>query len=1080
MIPASSALFAQGSTGSIFGTVTDPSGALVPGATIKVKWLGGGWEREMITDDQGEFRLAGLPPGQWVLMAAAPGFRSSRAPVFLDVNQQLRRDFQLQIGIVSSVEVIDQRAAPSESTTVSFVVPPVGVAEFPLNARDFMSLVALGPGPVSRNLGGFATDGFTDLQPRRGEVGFNFPINGARANMNTHLLDGTSNSDGHVQAFVVNPSIESILEFRVQTSGSGPEFGRMAGGQINVVTKSGTEKIHGSLFEFLRNEKLDARNFFDPPDQKKIPFKQSQFGGAIGGPVIIPFVKLGGRSFFFASYEGLRSRLAHTALITVPTEALRSGDFAGQKPIFDPQAIDPSTGKRRPFAGNRIPPGRLDPTARLLLDQFQPLPNRPGELNNYVNSHPQANRHDGITLRVDHAFSERDFVFARYTLNNDDDLTPGLFPGTGTVIDLRAQNLSFSYNHLFSSGTQNDWRFGFNRLRLFDVPENAFKNDVVGRLGISGIDRDPVNFGFPRFDIPGFVLVGDEILLPLSQRDNTFHVVNNFTTIRNKHVLKLGAEFERFQYNFLQRQSSRGQFQFTGVFSSDLSDFEGTGEPFADFLLGLPQRTIRTVGAAQAYLRRSSFSWYLQDEYKVTPRLNLNLGLRYEYYAPFSERRDNYFNLDYSHLPQAPRLVGAQKSGPLGRALARSDRNNFAPRIGFAWRPSAGAQSRWVVRGAYGVFYDQGIGARFYDLVRNGIRTETNQATPEKPSLTLRQGFASSVDAGIPSYFSSDVNGRTAYMQNWNLSIEFPVPGAISGEVAYVGGKGTKLERYRTFNTPLHELTGGNLPPRPGPIQELRSFPDLGKIIHRENSAASTFHSLQAKAEHRVSSNFYFFASFSLAKSIDDADGILPGFYDSLPAQDERNLRAERALSFFDVRKRFTSSFVWRLPIGRGTSFWPDYGFITGLMSNWQVAGTILEQDGTPVNPVIFSNPANADTSTRPNRVAGVKITLPRSQRTPERFFNTDAFAFPPPYSFGNAGRNTIPGPGNNIIDLSFSRSFKLREPAEARFRVDFFNLFNHPNWGIPIPYVDFGPAFGSIAATGEPRRIQLSLKISF
>ncbi|HEY3129250.1 MAG TPA: carboxypeptidase regulatory-like domain-containing protein, partial [Acidobacteriota bacterium] len=1071
-------LSAQSSTGSIFGKVTDPSGAVVPGATVTARRLG--WERTTLSDDRGQFHLAGLMPGQWELLVELAGFRSSRSRIFLDVNQQFRHDVQLQIGIASSIEVTDVAEPSSESPTVSFVLPPVGMTELPLNARDFMSLASLGPGPIPRHLGGFIVDGFTDLQPRRGEVGFNFPVNGARANMNAHLLDGTSNSDGHVQAFVANPSIESILEFRVQTANSSAEFGRMGGGQINVVTRSGSEKIHGSLFEFLRNEKLDARNFFDPHDQKKIPFKQSQFGGTIGGPLDLPFLAGRPRLFYFSSYEGLRSRLAHTSLVTVPTAALRSGNFAGRKPIFDPQAIDPATGLRRLFSGNQIPANRIDPVAPLLLEQFQPLPNRPGDLNNYTDSRPQANRRDVGTVRIDYAAGGRDLIFGRYTLNADDDLTPGFFPGTGTVVGLRAQNLTLAYNHSFSPVTLNDWRFGFNRLRLFDIPENAFKNDVVGKLGINGIDRDPVNFGFPRFDIPEFVMVGDELLLPLSQRDNTFHLSDSVTAIRGKHALKLGVELEKFQYNFLQRQSSRGQFQFTGVFTSNLSDFEGTGEPFADFLLGLPQRTIRTVGAAQAYLRRSSTSGFLQDDYKATSRLTLNLGLRYEYFGPFMELRDNYYNLDYSQLPRAPQLVRAAKNGPLGRSLVHPDRNNFAPRIGFAFRPFSGGSALWTLRGGYGVFYDQGIGARFYDLVRNGIRTETNQAAPEKPVLTLRQGFPAGADTGIPSYFSSDVNARTGYVQNWNLAVQFPVPNAIAAELAYVGAKGTKLERYRTFNTPLHELTGENLPPRPGVIQELRSFPELGKIIHRENSASSTFHSLQAKAERRFSGGLFFQSSFVWAKSIDDADGILPGFYDSIPAQDERNLRAERALSFFDVRARFTSSLVWDPPVGRNHSLWANQGLITWLVSDWQIAGNVLEQGGTPLNPVLLTNPANADTSTRPNRVPGVEISLPRSQRTPERFFNTDAFAFPAPYTFGNAGRNIITGPGNNIVDLSLSRRFKPGEKAQVQFRSDFFNLFNHPNWGIPLPYVDFGPAFGSIAASGEPRRIQLSLKITF
>ncbi|MGI8782174.1 MAG: carboxypeptidase regulatory-like domain-containing protein, partial [Acidobacteriota bacterium] len=530
---ASTVLVAAQSSGAIVGRVTDPSGAVVQGATVTARRLGGA-ERVTSSDEHGNFYLLGLLPGDWEVAIQASGFQTSQSRAFVHVGGQWRHDTQLEIGLSTVVRVVDAAAASPNSATLSYVVPATAVETMPLNQRDFMGLVALGPGPIPRHLGGLIVDGFTDLQPRRGEVGLNFPINGARANMNAHLLDGASNSDGHIQAFVASPPIDSILEFRVQTSNSSAEFGRMGGGQINVVTRSGTDQWRGSVFEFLRNEKLDARNFFDPPDQKKIPFKQSQFGGNLSGPMPLPDLGAG-PVFFFGGYEGLRSRLAHTSLVTVPTAALRSGDFSARRPIFDPASFDASTGRRLPFPSNQIPQGRIDPIARLLLDQFQPLPNRPGDLDNYADSRPQAKRRDGLALRIDHAGSAKDSVFARYTLNDDRDVLPGFFPRTGTLIDLRAQNLVLAHDHVFSSSSHNNWRFGFNRLRLFDVPENAFTNDAVGKLGIAGIDRDPVNFGLPRFDIPGFVMAGDEILLPISQRNNTFHLSDSLSLVRGRH-----------------------------------------------------------------------------------------------------------------------------------------------------------------------------------------------------------------------------------------------------------------------------------------------------------------------------------------------------------------------------------------------------------------------------------------------------------------------------------------------------------------------------------------------------------------
>ena len=377
-----------------------------------------------------------------------------------------------------------------------------------------------------------------------------------------------------------------------------------------------------------------------------------------------------------------------------------------------------------------------------------------------------------------------------------------------------------------------------------------------------------------------------------------------------------------------------------------------------------------------------------------------------------------------------------------------------------------------MLRAGYGVYFSPEIAVEVYDLVRNGVRNESNVTDGVRPLLTLRDGFPETAATGLPGYFSIDREARTPYVQQWTASVQQELPGRIAMEVAYAGTKGTRLGRYRQFNTALHAVTGANLPPRPGDLQALRPFPELGKIIHRQHISNSVYHSLQVKAEKRFARNVGFLGSFVWSKSIDDADSVVTGFFESMGAQDERNLRLERGLSFFDVRRRVSGGLVYDLPRSR---------VLSAVLSDWRISGILTLQDGTPLNPVYFVfDPANSGTPNRPDVAPGQKVALPRSQRTPERFFNTDAFRAPAPFTFGNAGRNIIPGPGNNVLDVALHRRFPVREGHAAEFRAEFFNALNHPNFGLPGPYPDFGPFFGKIFATGEPRRIQLALRYQF
>lgn len=1050
----------QVASSALLGEVRDESGALLPRVQIMTRQELTGFLNNAVTDSGGAYRINQLSPGRYTVTASLPGFKTLRMDsVVVEVNQKARLDLQLTVGEQSDGVTVIGEVSPLQTSD-----PSVGhrldfptISALPLSERNIISLMTLGPGAIPRHLGGFVHDVINDIQPKRGAVGLNPPVNGTRSTMNSYLLDGALNTDLNTFAIAVNPPMESIQEFRIQSSLPSAEFSQSGGSVVDAVSKPGSIDFHGSAFEYFRNEAVDARNFFDDPQLPRPIFRQHQFGASLGGPVPLP------GTFFFAAYEGLRGKSAKSSLSLVPDGALRSGDFRGRDSIFDPLALDPIIGARRPFPNNAIPAGRIDPIARTFLDRYQPLPNRTQGTSNYLDATPNEDTDDSVSARVDHEIPHRGRIFGRYTLNNQDGRIAGAFPELPTSQRLRAQQAALA--HTASAGAWlTELRFSFTRLRVFSVPESAFRTDVARELGITGLPSDPFTFGLPNFLITNFSTVTDSTILPQIQRDNLWNFSGGMTAVRGRHTWKFGLQWVHFQLNYLQSRLARGQFIFTGALTRATSSSGPAGDPFADFLLGYPQITNRNAGSAQAYLRQNTYAGYIHDDWRITSRLTLSLGMRYEYFSPFREERGNLLNLDYSNRPEPPRLIQT------GSAVD-PDRNNFAPRIGIAWRPPV-AGEKMALRAGYGFYYSPEIAIETYDLVRNGVRNESNATDGTRPLLTLRDGFPRSASTGFPGYFGMDPQARTPYIQQWTASLQHELPKRILLEVAYAGTKGTKLGRFRQFNTPLHVETGANLAPRPGDLQQLRPFPGLGEIIQRQHISNSSYHSLQIKTEKQLGQGLAFLGSFVWSKSIDDADSVVPGFFESVGAQDERNLRLERGLSFFDVGRRVSAGVIYDLPA---------VSIIRPVLSNWRVSSIITLQDGTPVNPVYFAfDPANTGTPNRPDVVPGQSVRLPRDQRTPERFFNTDAFRAPQPLTFGNAGRNTIPGPGNSIVDVGVHRRFSFGEDRVLEFRGEFFNVFNHPNFGIPGPYPDFGPFFGRIFATGQPRRIQLALRYQF
>jgi hypothetical protein len=886
-------------------------------------------------------------------------------------------------------------------------------------------------------------------------VALNPPINGSRSTDNAFLLDGAYDTDRNTFAIAVYPPMESVQEFHIQSLLAPAEFPQNGGGAIDVVTKSGTKNLHGSAFEYFDNEATDARNYFDDPTLPRPIFRQNEFGASLGGPV--PLLK---NTFFYGVYEGLRQKSGTSAVSLVPDAPTRAGDFAGQNTIYDPLTLNVAANTRTPFPCGRIPQTRIDPIATAFLAKYEPLPNSNSAAGNYLDSTPNQNNTDSASGRIDHQFANQSLLTGRYTYNGESNTVAGSFPLLPLSEQVRAQQVALGYT--ISRATWiNEARLSYTRLRLYDVPESAFKTNVEQSLGLANPDTNPFDFGLPYFNATDYSMVTDSPTLPQVQRDNLWQASDSFSLVRGRHTLKFGVDFIHSQLNYLQSNNVRGTYNYSGVFTSADGSGVGSGDPFADFLLGYPQETIKTSGSGQAYLRQNDYAGYIQDEWRVNPHLTLNLGLRYEYAAPYTEARDNLLNLDYSTLPNAPRLERVNSA-------VNPDFHNLSPRAGLAWQLPG-----FVFRAGYGIYYSQEISTETYDLVLNGLSNVHNETQATQfPVLTTRNGFATTSATGFPSYFGVDRNAPTAYVQQWTASVQRELPKKVLLEIAYAASKGTHLGRFRQFNTPAHVETGENLGPRPGDLQSLRTFPELGPIIQRQHIANSSYNSLQVKVEKSLSTRLSLLSSFVWSKSLDDADTIIPGLFDSVGAQDERNLRLERGLSFANPGRRISAGYVYRLP---------DTRMAGPVLRGWSLSGTVTLQDGTPLNPFYFAlDFANSGTPNRPNIVPGQSIALPRSVRDANQFFNTAAFSAPAPFTFGDAGRDILPGPGNNIFDFALQRRFRVHEAQSIQFRAETFNTFNHPNWGIPGPNPDFGPFFGKIFTSGDPRRMQFALRYDF
>ncbi len=923
-------------------------------------------------------------------------------------------------------------------------------------------------------------------------------VSGGRPNSNTYLLDGTTNTDPSFNTYVISLPPDSIREFQIATGTYSAELGGAGTGQINVVTKSGTKELRGSLYEYLRNSAFDARLFTSP---EKLPhFSQNQFGGTLGG-------RLWGKTFFFAGYEGFRSTQGQSNIMTVPTEAWRNGDFSGGPAIFDPAStvpnptfdpsrpVSPSNPQfiRQPFPNNQIPANRINPVARAILQQYVPLPNLPGTVNNYLDTRAQELHNDQFNLRLDRTFDNGATLFGRYSFSNENGFTPENLPGFGAYHDNRVHNLTLTSINPVSQTFVSELRFGYQRMRLHRYGENANGADLVGQLGIPGVGfGGPEAYGLPRFTVQGQDAFGDSLLCtPCRYWNNLFQVGEHVTWLKGAHSIKMGGDLRYFRWDMLGFFQNRGFFSFTPGFTTRTAGNDGTGNALASFLLGLPVVAQRQAGLPSMKMRQTTFDVFVQDDWRVTPRLSLTLGLRYELATPLHDVSKILSNLDWiDGKPVA--YVGGQNGYPQGLAFA--DENNVAPRLGLSWAPADG---RNVVRAGYGIFYS------YPDM--NLWCNQVHNVPLVFPQVIQSNNFIPSINGfgfGPPSlattrvgFTALDPHAKTPQIQQASVSVERQVGRGTMVQVGYIGAWGKNFDRSVLVN---------NAQPGPGPLQPRRPYqtisflpgtvlpPDfagsgltfpVGPINLLQNTARNSYNAGWIMAKRSFGGGLSFLASYTYAKSFSDGPDFRSPAMESEVPQNSFDLASEWGPAGCDIRHRFVSSVIYKVPYtSRGSG---GASLARRVIGDWQVSFIFQAQSGFPFTVGVVGDTANAGTllnvnPIRANAVAGVDPNLPGGQRNADHWFNTAAFATPPAFTFGNVGRNSMTGPALFKADLALDKEIPVRGDSALHFRVEAFNLFNHTNLGTPNRFVNT-PQFGTITEAATPaRQIQFVLRFMF
>lgn len=1077
---------AQEITGTITGFVKDTTGAVVPGVEVRIRNTATGLERRVVTSSEGEYTATLLPIGIYEVLVEAPGFKKAAVrDIKLSVNDRLRVDVTLEVGqITETITVVGEvPAVQTETAEVGTVITGTLVKEMPLNGRSLYQLVALQPGVSAAGaiISGRVGVGLDNLA--------SVNVNGARASQNNWLIDGADNVDTGSNLAVINYiSVDSVAEFKILRGNYSAEFGRSAGGQINVVTKSGTNSFHGGVFEFWRNDVMDARNFFSTLDRNRdgkadpALLRYHNFGWNLGGPIKRD------KLFFFFNQEVRRVRTVRgggVVITRVPTERQRRGDFSEFPSVV---IRDPLTGQ--PFPGNVIPPDRIDPNARALLSVF-PLPNSDpavlGGNRNFSAAAPSGRNYREELIRVDYNLSDRHKFFARFIHDSIPSTEPfgeifgtnnAAFPGVAdTKTNIPGRNLVAEWNWVPSPALVNNLAFNYSR--------GAIVSEITGRASrkIPGLNIPEIFPENPAGVLPGISFGsggygGFNFFGPYDNNYGSYRFKDTVSVVRGKHALKMGILLSWEFKNENAASGTNGAFVFPGTSSAV---FTSTGDAFADFLLGRASSYTESDIDITSHLRYDMYEAFIQDDWKATPKLTLNLGLRWSFIRPPYDTKDVLTNFDPTRFNPARAyqidasgnripgtgdplngLVIAGRNSPFGRRVVDSHWDTFGPRFGFAWDPFGTGKT--AIRGGYGIYFDRTlVGIALQNAFVNPPFVTTAQflaaGAAGTPTLSNPSGGAQrNEEAIVRSLISMSPEFLVPTVQHWSFGIQRELWWGLAVDAAYVGNHGTHLLRAVRINqTP---------PGTPSPPAAYARFRGWGLITERQTSASSRYDSFQLGLNKRLSQGLQFGVAYTLSKVITDS----PDDRTTI-AQDVRNLRLDRGLASYDKTHIFVANFLYELPFFRQAR-----GVVYNILGGWQVGGIVRGESGTPLTIIISPNRANSffGGSQRPDLIGD-----PRGPKTVRQWFNTAAFALPALNTFGNAGRSIVRGPGLHLWDLSLYKRFRVTESVGMQFRAEFFNAFNHTNFS-GVGTTLGTPSFGQVTSALSPREVQLGLRIDF
>ncbi len=1038
---------AQSLRGAIGGVVTDASGKPIPDTRVSLFHEETNKQRNATTSEQGEFFVTLLSPGSYRVEVERAGYRRHVQRVTLLVNQELQLEIPLLPGrATEAVEVTAARGLlKTDSAALGTVIETWQLRNLPLDGRNFFELSLLLPGTAPAAPGSAGSV--------RGDFAMN--INGAREDSNSFLLDGAYDGDPKLNGVGLTPPVDAIREFEVLAGNYDASFGRNAGGQVNVVLQSGSNQFHGVAYEFLRNAALDARNFFAASGEPNPQYLRNQFGASLGGPIRRD------RTFFFSDYEGRRVREGITRVTNVPTGLERAGDFS--RSILPPP-IDLFTGQ--PFPNGRIPLERRHPVGAAIAALY-PLPNRADPRQNFVSSPAQRDRDDHFDVRLDYTLGKAADLSVRYSFADRSLFEPfagpqfAAVPGYGNNVPRRAQNLLLSGTHALSPVLLNEVRVAFHRVAAGAFQQNL-GNSINRGVGLPELSPKPRDFGLSFITVTGFSSLGDERNNPQHSVSNTYQVLDHLSYARGRQLWKFGFNVRAVQQNAFRDVQARGFLTFLGF----------TGNALAELLQGFPSLTGGARLDNAQHLRTRSYNGFVQYNSRLGPNLSLSAGLRYEYNSPPVDTEDRANTYD----PAQHALVRVGTNN-IPRSGYGNDRNNFAPRLGLAWTLGKGGTT--VLRAGYGIYYDQFPLAPGEGLYFNPpfFDFKLYFSLPGLP-LTLSDPFPKFFPIALPSSalaYQRDLS--TPYLQHWSFGVQQELGKKRVLEVSYVGSKGTKLLTARDINQPRpsQPQPGQLFPPRPVP-----QFDDINLLESRSNSV---YHGLEARFLQRLDFGLSVLASYTWAKSLDDASSFFSSAGDPNFPQDSQNVRAERGRSNFDLRHRLSLSYSYDIPIGKGRGLLGAQGWLSSLLAGWQTNGILSFQTGAPFTVALLPDLDNSNTgrsilgfgaNDRPDRLRDGRL----SRRTLEQWFDTSAFSFRP-VTFGNSGRNILDGPGLQTVNVSLVKNIQLREATSLQFRAEAFNLFNRANFDLPDIFMG-SPTFGRIQSAQSPRRVQFGLKFLF